>query len=64
MTKDQPRITIKKCPRPCGKYVIKIEGRVVWEGNNPHEKLPAMIIKNPGKSLSISWKRQREFLIV
>jgi hypothetical protein len=64
VVKDGEKITIRKCPEAWGKYIIKIEGKIVWEGANPHEMFPSMIVENPGKNLSICWKRQREFLIV
>lgn len=58
------QITIRKKPVYGGKYIIKIEGRVAWEGKNPRTKLPLLLNRNPGRNVSISWKPDREFLIV
>lgn len=62
--KKPEKITIKKSPRPGGRYVIKIEGRVTWEGKDPQKKLPRLLNAYPGKNISISWKSDEEFLIV
>ncbi|MEE8418186.1 MAG: hypothetical protein V3S06_05920 [candidate division Zixibacteria bacterium] len=62
--KKPEKITIRKSPCPGGKYVIKIEGRVTWEGKNPQEKLPRVLNAHPGKNVSIAWKPDEGFLIV
>ncbi len=64
MTKDEGKITIRKIPACCGKYAIKIEGKIVWEGIELQEKFPLIVSENPGKNLSICWKHEREFLVV
>lgn len=62
--KKPEKITIRKSPCPDGKYVIKIEGKVTWEGKNPQKKLPRILNTHPGKNVSISWKSGEESLIV
>jgi len=57
-------MTIRKKTRPGGKYVIKIEGNIAWEGNDPQTKLPSLLSDRRNKDISISWKPDREFLIV
>ncbi len=64
MMKNQTKIILKKNVPLSGKYVIKLEGKTVWEGKNPLDKFPLIANKNPGKSLSISWKNDVEFFIV
>lgn len=34
-------------------YVIKIDGKVVWEGRNPKQKFDEIKRQNPGKRVSI-----------
>jgi len=63
-SKKPEKITIRKSAPPCGKYVIRIEGRVTWEGKNPQKKLPRLLNAHPGKNVSISWKSDEESLIV
>ena len=62
--KKPEKITIKKSACPGGKYVIKIKGRVTWEGKNPQKKLPRLLNTHPGKNVSIAWKSDEESLIV
>lgn len=62
--KKPEKITIKKSPYPAGKYVIKIEGRITWEGKTPQKKLPVLLDENKGKNVSISWRPDQESLIV
>jgi len=57
-------LTIRKKPRPGGKYIIKIEGKITWEGCDPRSKLPSLLSDYRNKEISISWKPDREFLIV
>lgn len=57
-------ITIRKKTFTTGKYIIKIDGKIEWEGRNPQTKLPSMLNDFRGKDISISWKSDREFLIV
>lgn len=58
------QMIVRKKPLVEGKYVIKIEGQIKWEGKNPQAKMPTLMNKNPGKAISISWKPDKEFLIV
>ncbi len=62
--KKPEKITIKKSPGAGGKYVIKIEGKVTWEGKDPQKKLPRLLNTHPAKKVSIAWKSGEEFLIV
>lgn len=62
--KKPEKIMIKKSPCAGGKYVIKIEGKVTWEGKDPQEKLPRLLNTHPAKKVSIAWKPGEEFLIV
>ncbi len=62
--KKPEKITIRKSPRPGGKYVIKIEGKVTWTGKDPQKKLPRLLNAHPGKNVSIAWKSDEESLIV
>jgi hypothetical protein len=62
--KKPEKITIRKSPYPAGKYVIKIEGRITWEGKSPQRKLPVLLDQNKGKKVSISWRPDQESLIV
>ena len=57
------RVTIRKTPRNDGKYVIKIEGNIVWEGKKPQAKLPALLKDHRSKDISISWKPKSGSLI-
>jgi len=57
-------LTIRKKPRPGGKYIIKIDGKITWEGSDPQSKLPRILSDYRDKNVSISWKPDREFLIV
>lgn len=62
--KKPEKITIRKNPYPAAKYVIKIEGRITWEGKSPQKKMPALLDENKGKNVSISWRPDQESLIV
>ncbi len=62
--KKPEKIAIRKSPLPGGKYVIKIEGKITWEGKNPQKKLPRVLNAHAGKNVSIAWKPDEESLIV
>ncbi|MEE9555256.1 MAG: hypothetical protein V3W18_13290 [candidate division Zixibacteria bacterium] len=57
------RVTIRKKPQADGKYVIKIEGNIVWEGKKPQTKLPALLKNHRGRDISIVWKPKSESII-
>lgn len=58
------QIIIRKKPTPSAKYVIKVDGRIEWEGPDLKRKFPALLNDCRGKNISIAWKSDREFLIV
>jgi len=60
-TKNQ--ITLRKKPKDDCKYIIKIEGNIVWEGKNPKPRLTGLLKDRPGDDIRISWKSSREFFI-
>ena len=37
------------------KYVIKVDDKIIWEGQYPKEKLKETIEKNKGKEISVAW---------
>ena len=44
-------------------YVIKVDGRVVWEGRNPKEKYFEIREQNPGKEIAIAWRTTEKILV-
>jgi hypothetical protein len=44
-------------------YVIKVDGKVVWEGRNPKEKYFEIREQNPGKEIAIAWRTTEKILV-
>ncbi|MCK4733332.1 MAG: hypothetical protein KAT65_12835 [Methanophagales archaeon] len=44
-------------------YVIKVGGKVVWEGRNPKQKFDEIKQQNPGKRVSIAWRTREKVLV-
>ena len=44
-------------------YVIKVNGKDVWYGQNPEEKFDETVAKNPGKKVSVAWRTYEKVLI-
>jgi hypothetical protein len=61
---SKKRLTLRKKPRPDGIYVIKIEGKVAWEGKNPERKFSSLLSENRDRNISIAWKAGQESIIV
>ena len=44
-------------------YVIKVDGKVVWEGRNPKEEYFGIMKQNPGKEVAIAWRTKEKILV-
>ncbi len=45
-------------------YVIRVDGKEVWRGKNPKEKLIELKKENPNKRVSIAWQSDDDILVV
>lgn len=45
-------------------YVIKVDGKVVWEGRNPKEKYFDIRKQNPGKEIAIAWRTKEKNMVL
>ena len=46
------------------KYVIKVEGKIVWEGLNVEEIFPKIKRENPEKKVALAWIPTKEEILV
>jgi len=44
-------------------YVIRVDGRDVWEGRNPKRRFGEIKRQNPDKRVSIAWKTREKVLV-
>ncbi len=44
-------------------YVIKVDGKEVWQGLNPEKTYPEIKQKNQGKEVAIAWRTKEKILI-
>lgn len=52
------------CIMPNHKYVIKVEGKIVWEGLDIVNKLKEYSKKYPDKKVSMAWVPTKEEVLV
>ena len=45
------------------RYVIKVDGKVVWEGRNPKEKYFNIRKQNKWKEVAIAWRTKESILV-
>lgn len=45
-------------------YVVRVDGREVWRGKQPKEKLIEMKKKNPMKRVSVAWQSDDDLLVI
>ena len=57
------QISIRKKTRKDGRYIIKIEGNIVWEGEKPQTRLPGLLKEYRSEDIRISWKSKSGSLI-
>ncbi len=44
-------------------YVIKVDGKVVWQGLNPKEKYWGIKKQNADKEMAIAWRTKEKVLV-